>query len=100
MAKHREVTEARVVVHVPEASRWQKDPDVVARAEQQFVRALLDAHLESRNWNVYIAREYQDYCGHCGFTWEEADGSEADMPKGLPLCCEKAQGEWNAKVEG
>lgn len=34
-------------------------------------------------------------CSHCGNGWEESPDDEfPDMPKGCPLCCNKAMSEW------
>ena len=45
--------------------------------------------------NAVAVREY--VCEYCLYAWETEDGSDPDMPKGQPVCCEKAVEEWRAK---
>lgn len=56
------------------------------------IMARLDECSGPEGFPVAFEFDSEEVCSHCGQRWEE----DTD-PKGLPMCCAKAQAEWQAE---
>lgn len=72
--------------------RWSRDMEGKARALESWAmefEEFIRDHRSQDPVSLVVERQYQDQCSHCGREWEEdSDG---------PLCCAKAQEEWNVE---
>lgn len=66
--------------------------DSRARQLKQWVdefNEFIRDHRSRDDMRLTVQNKYEDQCSHCGYEWElDEDG---------PVCCEKAQAEWNAE---
>lgn len=76
-----------VTSHSHSSEEKQRRLNAWAREFEAFVRD----HRSQDPISLNVIRDERDQCSHCGYEWEQdADG---------PLCCDKAQAEWNAARE-
>lgn len=97
MSKLHLLVNVRVMCDVPYyVTRYITSPKHVEQRLEEWVSEINEFMRDHRSQDpvlLSIERQYQDQCSFCGYTWEEdAEG---------PVCCEKAQTEWNEqkKVE-
>ena len=93
--KQKVLVDVRVICEPPSsAARWAYTMEDQARKFEAWCRdfeAFVRDHRSQDPVSLSVEREYEERCSHCGRRWEEdAEG---------PVCCDKAQQEWNeAKV--
>jgi|GEM_PF-1902643 len=80
----------RVVVE-PAIYPFFSDTEQHIKAICERIKEEIKRHVDNVS-NVYINWDTQAYCEHCGHGWEEDEN-------GCPLCCDKAQEEWEAQKE-
>lgn len=95
MAKVNVVTDIRIEVEPPRGiSFYRRSLEDVARELEGWAREFEEFVRDHRSQDrVYltIQRVREDQCSYCHSAWEvDADG---------PLCCSKAQDEWNDDKE-
>lgn len=93
MSKVKVVVGLRVEVDPPNLwwCRTQKDRERALNEWAREFEAFVRDHRSQDPISLNVIREEQDQCSYCGYEWEQdADG---------PLCCDKAQAEWNAERE-
>ena len=72
-------------------TRWIPTLEKQAKALESWASDFNDFIRDHRSQDpidLYINREYEEQCSHCGYTWEE------DSLTGEPQCCGRAQQEW------
>lgn len=79
MTKKTVVTSYNVVVEIPQVLRWhgvtchtRTHDEMVASCERVKSDILRHVDLDDRN-GVYVKRETEDQCSHCGSAWTEGD---------------------------
>ena len=80
------------------------EPDEEKRNERyrmlcEEIKEQIERHVDNVG-SVYVICDTEEVCEFCGLGWEEADGLDPDEPKGIPLCCNKAQEEWKKNSKG
>jgi len=70
---------------------WEPAKDICQRIVTAVRRHIDDVADASVDWDVV--------CSFCGSDWEEEERGDCNCPIGMPVCCEKAIEEWEAKKE-
>lgn len=95
MSKVQVLANVRVEVEPPRfVSYYRRSTEDIARELEGWARefeAFIRDHRSQDPVYLTVQRDFEDQCSHCKSQWEEdADG---------PLCCSKAQEEWEAAKE-
>ena len=89
------LTDVTITCDPPRVSNYlYRNPEAYAKEMERWVEDFHDFIRDHRSQDpvhLDVNRVYEDQCSHCHNNWEEdADG---------PLCCDKAQQEWNSSKE-
>lgn len=96
MAKKIERTNFRAVTDIPIGFGPISEKEM-ERDGQQIVEQI-KRHVDVES--VYLKWDIKITCGLCGFPWEINDTEDdPDWPLGIPVCCTKAQEEWERQTK-
>lgn len=92
--KKKVLVDVHVICEPPaSAIRWAYTVEQRARQLEEWCREFekfVRDHRSQDPVSLSVERQYEERCSHCGYQWEEdADG---------PVCCEKAQAEWQGNL--
>lgn len=94
--KQKVLVDLHVVCEPPySVGRWSRTLEDKAKRLEEWCRdfeEFLRDHRSQDPVSLSVEREYQEQCSLCGREWEEDEEG--------PLCCNEAQQEWQAKLNG
>lgn len=61
------------------------------------IKSQIERHVDD-TLSVTVLFDTEQICSHCDMAWEVAEDEGWDVPIGCPICCEKAQDEWEAEA--
>lgn len=92
--KIKALIDLRVICDPPHGvGQWCSTQERRAKALEQWAEAFnafIKDHRSQDGMYLFVQREHEDQCSHCGQVWEE------DNDTGEPFCCDMAQQEWAA----
>lgn len=94
--KQKVLVDVKVVCDPPYmAGYWGRNLEDKARQLEKWCREFEQFVRDHRSQDpvgIYVEREYQEQCSHCGYEWETDD-------TGCPVCCHIAMEEWGHQPE-
>lgn len=95
--KQKVLIDLKVVCDPPyTVGRWARTLEDKAKHLEEWCRefeAFVRDHRSQDPVGMSVEREFQEQCSHCGYEWETDN-------EGCPVCCDKAQKEWEEQKSG